>query len=80
MENFTCITQPEGTYLDLFTLPKKEGKGIIIAIELHHLVKKYFAEHSFIFIGSDGTSVNTGYKSGMNACFAFHQIFLLKLQ
>ena len=60
IDHYTVVSR--GQFLDLF-MPKG-GSGAEIAYELHEVLKKYLAEKSLTFIGSDGTGVNTGWENG----------------
>ena len=54
--NVTCVS--DGEFLEL--LNPKDGCDPTYAEELHKTVKKYEADHTFIYIGADSTAVNTG--------------------
>ena len=75
IDHYTCTSR--GKYLDNFSLPKPKkekvnGKwikekikaGLIIAIQLHETLKKYFARASIVFLGADSCATNTGWKNG----------------
>ena len=54
--NVTCIS--DGTFLEFFQ--PEDGCDPTYGNELHKVVKKYNADETLIFIGSDSTAVNTG--------------------
>lgn len=58
--NVTCIS--DGSFLEFFQ--PDDDTGLTYGIELHKIVKKYLAEESLIYIGSDSTAVNTGCYNG----------------
>ena len=60
IDHYTIVSR--GEFLDLFV--PKGGRGAEIAYELHEVLKKYLAEKSLVFIGSDGTGTNTGWDNG----------------
>ena len=75
IDHYTCTSG--GKYLDNFSLPnpkkvKVNGKwvkekiqaGLIIAIQLHEILKKFLARASLVFLGADSTATNTGWKNG----------------
>ena len=54
--NVTCIS--DGTFLEFFQ--PEDGCDPTYGNELHKIVKKYDADETLIFVGSDSTAVNTG--------------------
>ena len=71
IDHYTCTSQ--GKYLDNFSLPtpkkvngikEKIKAGLVIAIQLHDILKKYLARASVNFVGADTCATNTGWKNG----------------
>ena len=67
IDHYTCTSG--GKYLDKFEMPKpkivdgikeKLQAGLIIAIKLHEVLRKFLATTSTIFVGADSCATNTG--------------------
>ena len=63
-EHSVFVNEPEGKYLDHISVEPGKGTGRDLANDVCDLIREYNSQESIEAICADGTSVNTGYKTG----------------